>query len=296
MTASIPLQISAFTFAPISKRLTHINATFLISMSRYSCVTAQFLSNEATDYPLPNPNDPVPIVKTRMVTQCDPGYNDDVTAALCENTPTLIDSIVPVTEPVSNIHYKNRYCAYCSGVEKTVPLIRWKVQLYSRHFFSLTKEDIPSYVRETRGNMFYIPPEYVNVRPCEPSCNIGTCNVTGKWPSYRYDRFIEIACESFTNPFNYTYKNIFCFYCNQDIDVSIARPLSCQEEESSSFQAYEFATMLRPEMLTNREDEDPLECSSAQFEDRKMVYYIVFSINVQGTHLSCPFIILFYTN
>ena len=204
-----------------------------------------------------------------MVTKCNPDYHDDATIALCEDTPTTgTDSVVPVTDPVTNIHYKNIYCAYCSGVDMTTPLIMWKVILYSRHYFSLETEDIPSYVKKTRGNMFFIPPDYINIRNCESFYTIDTCNVTGHWPSYRYKKVIETACMSFTQPYYHTYKNIFCFYCNHDINVGMALQ-SCPPMKLPSTETFEFSTILHPRFFDRREY--PLECSNIQFEDRKMV-------------------------
>ena len=205
------------------------------------------------------------------MTKCEPDYNDGAIVALCEDTPTRTDTVVPVTEPFSNIHYKNRYCAYCSGVEETTPLITWKVVLYSRHYFSLKTENMLSHVRQTRGNMFFIPPDYLNVHYCEPNYTIDACNVTGQWPFHRYDRFIENACERFTNPYNYTYKNIFCFFCNHDIDAMSARPFSCTEIESPSMKAFEYSTALPKQTFDTEENQYPLRCSSTQFEDRQLV-------------------------
>ena len=251
--------------------------TFPISICRYSCVTARFLDEEATDYPFAKESYNVVLIKTWMVTKCDTDHNDDTTIALCEDTPTRIDAVVPVSDPVSNIHYKNRYCAYCSGVKQTTPLIMWNVKLYSRKYFSLVSEDIPSYVRKTRGNMLYTPPDIVkiNIQSCEPLYTIDQCNVTGKWPSYRYDNYVESACESFTNPYNYTYKNIFCFYCNHDVEIT--GPLFCPGLDWPSMKPYEYTMTLRPGLFASKEDEYVLECSNTQFEDRKMVRFTFYT-------------------
>jgi hypothetical protein len=52
---------------------------------------------------------------------------------------------------------------------------------------------------------------------------ITRCNVTGKWASY--NKVIERACGAYTAIFLNTYKNVFCFLCNEILPL---KKLSCR--------------------------------------------------------------------
>ena len=158
------------------------------------------------------------------MSQCAPGYDDLNNVALCEGyvKELNIDSVVPVTEPVTNTHFKNKYCAYCNGVLQLTYLKGWQLLLFSKQYISKSTKNIISVITETRGNIFFIPPEFVTVRRCFPPYTIGTCNITGDWDDYINDNIkdIETACETYIDPFmdpdvTIIYKTYFCYKCNR---------------------------------------------------------------------------------
>ena len=211
-----------------------------------------------------------------MVSKCDPEYNDKVTITLCEKKQTELDSLVPVTEPLTNTHYKNKYCAYCNGVLTTSYLITWKLLVYSNQYVSFSTKNIVSTTKETRGNIFFIPPDTVKVRQCTSSYTIGTCNVTGDWNVY--DKDFETACDiyldPYTDPFGITYKNIFCYSCNTPTfgigDGNDEVHCPSQEREKSKVDPA-FSAIIDPKSFDKSGNQDSLYCTSHQFEDRKLV-------------------------
>lgn len=101
-----------------------------------------------------------------MITKCDTDYENTEYQILCEK-PGLddrLDSIIPVSDPVSELHYRNIFCAYCNGVEDDSHLISWKLQILSNIILHWPDKDLFSKLRNTRGNIFYVQPEYIKVK------------------------------------------------------------------------------------------------------------------------------------
>ena len=72
--------------------------SFLIIINRYSCIRLQYLSDDETNY-----------VTDRhfwMVTKCDPDYLDRSIVEQCEQSTSTLQAMVPVTEPVANVHFR----------------------------------------------------------------------------------------------------------------------------------------------------------------------------------------------
>ena len=218
-------------------------------------------------------------ITTRLVSHCVPEYDDMDTVLSCEGDikEPRLDSVVPVTEPVSNTHYKNKYCAYCNGVIKTAYLISWQFLIYSNQYISKSTKDIISTVIETRGNMFFFPPAFVKVRHCFSSYTIGACNVTGVWD--RYDKDFVTACETYFDPYIHRdgtiYKNYFCYHCNNaDHNRTEIEDMSCPllgVEKNPVF-----STIFDPSSLGMIDTQNNgLHCDNQQFEDNKLVGILI---------------------
>ena len=228
---------------------------------RYDCVLSQFLSSAETyiDWGM----------RYWMINKCHPGFTDNAIIDQCAQHSNELDSIVPVTDPVTNTHYRNKYCALCNKVDDDIHLISWKFLIYNTREFvgSVSEENLLKLIRETMGNIVFQPPAYIKVQTCYvPPYSISTCNETGLWPEYMYDENIENACHSFLDPFNLTYKNYFCFLCNTAENVS-PKNGDCVKEP------LEIRRPVGLEDLVNvKNDTDgALDCGSLQFEDDKMV-------------------------
>ena len=245
----------------------------------------KLLSNTSTtDYPFPRLFDKY--ITVDVVSKCAPEYDYLDIVALCEGEikePNL-DSVVPVTEPVTNTHYKNKYCAYCNGVTKATYLKGWQFLTYSKQYISKTTKNIVSVIIETKGNIFFFPPEFVTVGRCFSPYTIGTCNVTGAWEEYKYPTIkdFETACETYIDPFidpggTGIYKNYFCYYCN------MARMASTDAYKGYMYCPYragvsnlnpEFVSIFDPGSLYRVDTQMSLGCTSKQFQDQKLVSFI----------------------
>ena len=91
--------------------------------------------------------------------------------------------------------------------------MKWKVQVRSHRFIPYPAENFLKVMKEDRGNIIFIPPDYIPTQNCQVQMyTVSSCNESGLWDYY--EERIEKACESFIDPFNLTYKNIFCYLCN----------------------------------------------------------------------------------
>ena len=219
-------------------------------------------------------------ITTNLVSQCDPEYDDQAVIALCEgsvNEPDL-DSAVPVSDPVTNKHYKNKYCAYYNGVLETSYLKRWQLLVYANQYISKSTKNIISTIIETRGNIFFLPPGFVKVRRCFSSYTIDTCNITGAWGHYaeEFETASDIYLDPYIDPDGTSYKNYFCYICNnatsfEDNDVNhVYCPLIGNEEKVPDVDPG-FSTTFDPSDFDRSDTQDSLDCTSRQVEDNKLV-------------------------
>ena len=206
------------------------------------------------------------------MTTCNRESTNDDDIYMCETSESEIETVVPVTEPVTNVHYKNKYCAYCNDVDKSMQLISWKLQIYSSQYISVPRTDLLEVIRRTRSNIIFIPPGYVETHECftNPDYNIGTCNQTGLWQ--KYDELVETACEVYTDAFNFTYKNFFCFLCNADTSV-IDKDWNCTVKLPNS---PPFSVVYDLNVIMEGHTTHNLVCNDSQFLDEHMVIYFIF--------------------
>ena len=200
-----------------------------------------------------------------MITKCNPDISTSIgNKHTCEPIITDYDSLVPVTDPLTNTHYRSKNCALCNLENSHTPLVNWKLRIQSNTPLSFPHNHLFEEIRKTRGNVFYQPPEYAFTQTCKSAdYTIDTCNVTGLWQTF--DEDIKTACESFVDPFNNTYKNIFCLRCNggerflteechiKQVNRMIKRP--------------HFAANLDLSFIRSGPDTAALVCEDSQFED-----------------------------
>ena len=224
-----------------------------------------------------------------MVTKCAEDTVDDSNKKFCEN-PGIdgnIESIVPVTDLGQGVHYRNIFCAFCSGQYDSRDFEVWKLELHCHDIISINDAHLLAKIEEKKCNIIYDLPSGVNFHKCLywPPYTISKCNQTGQWPSY--DPIIDSACEAFKDPFNLTYKNYFCYLCN-----TATQPISelwqCEKEFGEIHDVTPaFFAILDVDALRKITDDVPdLSCEpKVQFEDFKMVRYIYLSIYL-STYLS----------
>lgn len=150
-----------------------------------------------------------------MISNCIVLSVDPIIKRLCENPDQskLLQDVIPVTDTLK--HYQNKHCYFCSGINNTLPLLRWNIKTDCN--FPLTYQT-PLSMITGQCNIVYEPPNFPQSplpSPClQVNYNISTCNVTGKW--LIYNASVELACHSFVDPFNLTYQNYYCYLCNTD--------------------------------------------------------------------------------
>ena len=211
-------------------------------------------------------------------TKCSPELREEIdqlTIDLCEN-PGLnygIDSQVPVTG-LEDYSYRNMYCAQCNYDKDAHDYIFWDLYIQCANTITFNRENILHVLEENECDVYLkIPATVRTVQTCSalPEFTISTCNVTGLWTNY--NRSIEVACNSFTDPFNQTFRNYFCYLCN--VDTPLPRdqracpwPTNLQQ---SGLEA-PFAFTVTYDMITSLQPDVSLNCHpKKQFKDLKKV-------------------------
>ena len=214
-----------------------------------------------------------------MIAKCDPNYPNMEIRDLCEN-PGLDgspDSVVPVTDSRSHVHYRNKYCYYCNRVDKEASLIYWTLDIKNSEYIAIPNENLLLELKQQRGNIIFHQPKYVEVQSCDvPRFQISTCNKTGLWKTY--NKYIERACSSFLDPFNYTYRNYFCYLCNagtlpEDSWGCFIESVGGDYNLNPPFLAILDIAAVKSELAR-----DQLHCGPDQFKDEIMVRKYKFSV------------------
>ena len=241
-----------------------------MNYSRYECLPPQYFL-EGTNHTTQ--------IRVWMVTKCRSTTTDDVNVAMCNNPGhgAAVESIVPVTDLTSMSHFKNRFCAYCNGVAKNSALVYWQSSIYNDRELLVTDKNLLSKLRQQHGNILFEPPKFITVKDCRvPPYHISKCNVTGDWAIY--DRATEDACNAFVDPFNFTYKNYFCYRCNTQPPYLPLVNLSCvkwsSEIEDITPPFFAILDVSDPDEKTS---EKTLSCdTTTQFADYKKVNLLFF--------------------
>jgi hypothetical protein len=151
-----------------------------------------------------------------MITSCagnpiNSSYSDKCTNSFKYND---LYSKIPVLNAATNTTYQNRYCAYCNGLSDE-DIHYWKPQVVcgSGQFITRSLETVVDDIMlSDTCNLVFNPFPLETGNRCH-FIPITRCNVTGKWASY--NKVIERACGAYTAIFLNTYKNVFCFLCNE---------------------------------------------------------------------------------
>ncbi|ESO87275.1 hypothetical protein LOTGIDRAFT_154774 [Lottia gigantea] len=181
----------------------------------------------------------------------------------CENIIDMEDqsTIHPITNWLTQLSYRNIYCASCNGVQETE---RWEMWLICRDVlpdrFGNNVNDLYHNFRTTEGcSIHFEPTNWQRQRTCHSGKKlINSCNVTGLWSGDEPD--LPSKCNQtyqYENPV-FGYQNMFCYLCNipdspdtledivgvvddnlshlqpadysvVDIDKKVCRPISCPD-------------------------------------------------------------------
>ena len=244
-----------------------------LSNFRYDCVRAQYLSGPDTNY---NDHDYYRWSTYWMVTKCHPNYTDMPIIELCTN-PGLhgsVESVVPVTLMSINEHFRNKYCALCNKHDLNDIFLDWKLDIYADSFIRFPDQNFLDRIKSNRENIFFTPPSFVKyvARCAMPSYTIRKCNESGLYGQYNDD--IELACNSFTDPYNQTYKNVFCYMCNRGLnftEISYKFAPCGKPSVIEGRKRPEFIAEVSIDTVMGYNSEEQPSCGTQQFQDRKLV-------------------------
>ena len=140
-----------------------------------------------------------------VIGQCG-GETDESVRCSSPGPDGFLEFLAPVTDVGTNTTYKNRNCAFCSGIQESQQLKNWDMEISCDGNLDITVDDLYSQMKEKDCSVFFRSPENVQIETCwMPEYTIASCNTTGNWASY--DPFLEQACHSFVDPFNSTFQN-----------------------------------------------------------------------------------------
>ena len=209
-----------------------------------------------------------------MVTKCHRDFSDKSVIQLCTN-PGLdgsVDSVLPVTLATTDELFRNKYCVLCNNIDLNVNILYWNLDIYADTFIKFPEKNILNRIRSNRENIFFIPPMFIQTsQPCKmPEYTISKCNETGLWG--QYDEHTELVCNSFIDPYNHTYKNVFCFICNRGFtDPEFYRNATCNEKPMYDAQKPGFRAMVSRKSVLGYLSEEELSCGTRQYYDTTLV-------------------------
>ena len=241
---------------------------------RYSCTTPEFVARPPKNYTSPLPY--------WMITRCEHG-EDNAIIEKCENAQIFssFEYKIPVSDLTTGVLYRNIFCAQCSGVVNRTNLLSWDISLECDGTPQLHTGNIIDQMRDHNCSAVFKPFNNIAVQKRGMSPKLGvlchaftyeisTCNETGLWPVY--NATTDIACNSFIDPFNRTYKNYFCYLCNVERPIDIDKHVCRASEDNINRFTPSFNAVLDINTIKRWDSGDTLACDSgAQFEDYKLV-------------------------
>ena len=230
---------------------------------RYTCVNYHYQTNDNGRYQSPR--------GVWMITTCPPDTDNLLIKHYCENPGSdgSFESMIPVSYILHYMYetYRNRYCAYCNNVNMHVIRESWSVEISCDDSLSLMTSELLTTAMGQQCRFTFIPPVHPLYDECTtPEYTIADC------PESEDDIAIVQACNSYVDPFNQTYKNYFCYLCNDDSPI-LPQDWTCPEplEESPDDNAV-FRASFNLDNIRQLEAEERLDCRrSDQYLDYKKV-------------------------
>lgn len=229
-----------------------------------------------------------------MVTNCTFGKEIDKTYyEKCTglDTDDYFNSVGPVT--VNNVTYSNKFCAYCNGVDESLPMRHWDIEIHCSGSISPTDNDIYDQIVESNCSLYFRIPDNYKQKCNIPEYKISVCNTTGLWPVYH--KATELACQSFVDPFNGTYQNYFCYVCNTDQPKTPANWNCPHLGDQTAEITPPFIALISLDAVQQWREDKQLDCNIVnQFKDKKKVIMLILPIELlQKSIIFLPFILKF---
>ena len=217
----------------------------------------------------------------QLISVCNSSSPDPTIRDLCENpdADTYLDTLFPVTDHSSKLAYRNQYCALCDEYAVLETISQWVMDIECDKPVALTHERMYHIIKERQCNVTFKAPPNIPAKTCI-LYTISTCNETGLWRVY--NETLDTACQLFVDPFNFTYKNVFCFLCNIDarepVSLSNCPRFNMSVGATSAYNPPFLAIMNLGAILTEQANEQ-IQCKEkSQFTDDKLVRYSLYSV------------------
>ncbi|KAK7493264.1 hypothetical protein BaRGS_00015390, partial [Batillaria attramentaria] len=156
------------------------------------------------------------------------GSEKDIREA-CETGQGKYTLDEPVTDPNTNVTYRNAFCAQCHGVESYTTWDQLNVTCaHFQHVLSaVSREQLLDMAKQevnqctvTRARPDEVVPLYCPEPTWFSDPVVNSCNVTGGWATEDYNAAFVFNCRVYNGPLlrvrkgGVTYLNLFCALCN----------------------------------------------------------------------------------
>ena len=206
-----------------------------------------------------------------MISKCLPVTDKLSIKRFCENPGSdgTFESVVPVIDTDTRQVYRNRYCARCNNVSIYRLRESWRVEISCDHPLSLMTSNLLVITAGEKCNIILKPPPELTTRYPTDNC-ISPEYTINECPESEADEAIALACRSYVDTFNRTYKNYFCYLCNTKKPIH-PQDWTCPEPQEESPGDSELLSFNLDNIL-QLEAEERLNCRrSDQYLDYKKV-------------------------
>ena len=198
-----------------------------------------------------------------MISKCPETYTNNTIRKQCEShhpypltKAELLDLHVPVTGAEIHTVYRNRFCAECNNYLTTdEDFFSLEIKCNRVTRFSFTSfTDLLSNLPGSGCNILYaIPVNRITLMVACDAAYITYCNQTGLMVSY--DESLDYMCSSFKSIYDATYRNVFCYLCNEPNPVNITT--SCFRDKFDGFEPFHIQSYMA--VLSINTDNDALD-------------------------------------
>ena len=227
---------------------------------------------------------PTQLIGYQLISVCNSSSPNPTIRDLCENpdVDTYLDTLFPIADHSSNLVYRNQYCALCDEYADLDKISRWFMDIKCNTTVALTYERMLHIIKERQCSVTFKKPIKYAIQSCIPY-TISTCNETGQWRVY--NETLDTACNSFVDPFNFTFKNVFCFLCNIDNREPIDLPKCADSSRFHSLGSFSrkpppFLAIRNFDAILTEQRSKQMQCKEhSQYRDDKLVRYSLHNVN-----------------
>ena len=215
-----------------------------------------------------------------MMTKCSSSYPDTTVQENCLkeysdfNFVNDIPWFLPVTDNVTKITYKSKYCAICNNAAPS-DLVFWGVNLGTSSDRDIKIQGLSDVndllTTDSQSNVvFKVPRSLVDHGSFIQECDyyIDKCNTTGLWK--KYDADMESLCLSYLSSYK-QYKNVHCYLCNGFDARAI---VEICEDDALGWSPSSYVTLLDFNNLEVRDDKPAVQDNSCPVNQKYDVWKV----------------------